>query len=199
VRLKLTVGVAIEHQKNLRDFQDKVRDNGWRIKWIPWQEQGRAEYIYNTPLTLFTGFGGAGLFLGSVAYLLFFKQVQWPILAIGLAGLMMIFIGRIYAAFNKQGGWLQLTARCIDREIQERHYPSKRNVKIVWECRLLCEFNHDGTEYRVTPETSNIAGFQSQDLIQRYLNDRIRPDGTCKLWIDPGNPLHAVFDKKQWI
>jgi hypothetical protein len=111
----------------------------------------------------------------------------------------MIFLGRIYAAFNKQGGWVQLTARCIDREIQERHYPGKGNVKIVWECRLLCEFNHDGTEYRVTPEISHIAGFQSQDTAQKYLTERIRPDGTSSLWIDPRNPLHAVFDKKQWI
>jgi hypothetical protein len=183
----------------LRDFQDKVRDSGWRIKWIPWQEHGRAEYIYNTPLTLFTGLGGAALFLGSVVYLLFFKQFQWPILAIGLAGLVMIFLGRIYASFNKQTGWLQLTARCIDREIQERRYPGKGNIKIIWEYRLLCEFNYDGTEYRVTPETSHIAGFQSQDLAQRYLSERIRSDGTCKLWIDPRNLLHAVFDKKQWI
>jgi len=185
--------------KKLRDFQDQVRDSGWRIKWIPWQEPCRAEYIYNTPLTLFTGFGGAALFLGSVAYLLLFKQVQWPILAIGLAGFIMIFLGRIYAAFNKQGGWLQLTARCIDREIQERRYPGKGNIKIIWEYRLLCVFNHNGTEYKVTPEASHIAGFQSQDLAQKYLNEKIRSDGTCNLWVDPRNPLHAVFDKKQWI
>jgi hypothetical protein len=159
----------------------------------------RAEYIYNTPLTLFTGFGGAALFLVSVVYLLIFKHGQGPILAIGLAGLIMIFLGRIYAFFNKQAGWIQLTARCIDREIQERHYPSKGNIKIVWEYRLLCVFNHGGNEYRVTPEASSIAGFQSQYIVQKYLNERIRPDGTCKLWVDPRNPLHAVFDKKQWI
>jgi hypothetical protein len=148
---------------------------------------------------LFTGFGGAALFLGSVVYLLLFKHDQGPVLAIGLGGLVMIFLGRIYAAFNKQGGWIQLTARCLDREIQERHYPGKGSIKIIWEYRLLCVFIHNGTEYRVTPEAANIAGFQSQDLAQKYLNELIRPDGTCKLWVDPGNPLHAVFDKKQWI
>lgn len=183
----------------LRDFQDQARNSGWRIKWIPWQEPGRTEYIDNTPLTLLTGVGGASLFLGSVVYLLLFKHVQGLVLAIGLAGLFMIFLGRLYAAFNKQGEWIQLPARCIDREIQERHYPSRGNVKIVWEYRLLCVFNHNATEYKVTPEASHIAGFQSYDLAQKYLNERIRPDGTCKLWIDPRNPLHAVFDKKQWI
>jgi len=185
--------------KKLRDFQDQVRDGDWQIKWIPWQEPGNVEYVYNTPLTLFTGFGGAALFIGSVVYLLIFKHVQGAVLAIGLAGLIMIFLGRLYASFNKQAGWTCLTARCIDREIQESHYPSKGNIKIIWEYRLLCVFNHNGTEYRVTPEASHIAGFQSQDIAQKYLNERIRPDGTCKLWVDPRNPLHAVFDKKQWI
>jgi len=191
--------LQLNFKNNLRDFQDQVRDSGWRIQWIPWQEQGRSEYIYNTSLTLFTGFGGAALFLGSVIYLLLFKQVQGLVLAIGMAGLIMIFLGRIYAAFNKQGGWLQLTARCIDREIQERHYPSKGNINIVWEYRLLCVFNHNGTEYRVTPEASHVMGFQSQDIAKKYLTERIRPDGTCKVWVDPRNALHAVFDKKQWI
>jgi hypothetical protein len=189
----------LNDSNKLRDFQDHVRDTGWRIKWIPWQEPGHVEYVYNTPLTLFTGFGGAALFIGSVAYLLIFKQAQGPLLAIGVAGLVMIFLGRIYAAFNKQAGWIQLTARCIDREIQERHYPGKENIKIVWEYRLLCVLNHNGTEYRVTPEVSHIAGFQSQDLAQKYLTERIRTDGTCNLWVDPQNPLHTVFDKKQWI
>ena len=186
-------------KQKLRDYQDQIRDRGWRIKWIPWQEPGQAEYIHNTPLTLLTGFGGAALFFVSVVYLIVFKHAQWPILAVGLAGLVMIFLGRIYASINKQAGWLYLTARCIDRDIQERHYPSKGNVKIIWEFRLICEFTHNGTKYRVTPEASHTAGFQSQDLVQKYLNARMQPDSTCKLWVNPQNPLHTVFDKKQRI
>ena len=182
----------------LRDSQDLIRDGGWRIKWIPWQEPGAAEFVHNTPLTLFTGFGGAALFFGSV-YMLCSRHAQWPALATGVAGLAMIFLGRIYASYNKQAGWMRITARCIDREIQECRYPSKGNIKSVWEYRLLCVFTHDGREYRVTPEASHIMGFPSQDLAQKYLNERIRPDGACRLLVDPGNPLHAVFDKKQWI
>ncbi len=185
-------------KKNLRDFQDQIRDRDWRIKWIPWQEPGCVEYIHNTSLTLFTGFGGAALFLGSVFWLCF-KQAQWPVLIIGLAGLLMIFLGRLYAAFNKQAGWLCLTAQCIDQEIQERHFSCKGNIKIVWEYRLLCVFTHNGSEYRVTPEAAHIAGFQSQELVRKYLNERIRSDFTCQLWVDPENLLHAVFDKKQRI
>lgn len=188
----------MDNKNKLRDFQDKIRDRCWRIKWIPWQGLGQVEYIYNTPLTLFTGFGGAAVFFGSV-YLLVNRHAQWRVLAVGLVGLVMIFLGRIYAAFNKQAGWMRLTARCIDREILECHFPHRGNIKIVWEYRLLCVFAHNGNEYRVTPEASHIAGFQSKDLVQKYLDERIQPDGTCQLWIDPRNHLHAVFDKKQRI
>ncbi|MFZ2631335.1 MAG: hypothetical protein WA081_01310 [Desulfosalsimonadaceae bacterium] len=94
---------------------------------------------------------------------------------------------------------MRITARFIDREIQECRYPSKGNIKIVWEYRLLCVFTHGGREYRVTPEASHIMGFPSQDLAQTYLDESIRPDGACRLLVDPGNPIHAVFDKKQWI
>ncbi|MHB8138069.1 MAG: hypothetical protein ACYDGO_06720 [Smithellaceae bacterium] len=184
--------------QKLRDSQDHIRNSGWRIKWIPWQEPGQAEYVHNTPLTLLTGFGGAALFFVSV-YLLVFKHAQWPVLVVGLTGLVMIFLGRIYASINKQARWIYLTARCIDQDIQERHYPNKGNIKILWEYRLICVFTHNGSEYRVTPEASHIAGFQSRDLVQKYLNERIQPDGTCNLWVDPQNPLHAVFDKKQRI
>ena len=185
-------------REKLRDVQDRTRNQGWRIEWIPWQDPGRAEYVHNTPLTLCTGFGGAALFFVSV-YLLISGHAQGTALAVGLSGLVLIFAGRLYAAFNKQAGWIRLTAQCIDREIHECHFPSKGNRKIVWEYRLLCTFTRNGSEYRVTPEASHTAGFRSQDLARKYLDERIGPDGTCRVWVDPGNPLHAVFDHKQRI
>ena len=98
---------------------------------------------------------------------------------------------------NMMGGYAD--SAVYKSEIQERQYPHRGNVKTVREERLLCEFTHNGSEYRVTPEASHIAGFQSQYLLQEHLSDRIHPDYTCELWVDPRNPLHAVFDKKQWI
>ncbi|MDI1302965.1 MAG: hypothetical protein PSX71_13755 [bacterium] len=185
-------------QKSLREVQDKVRDEGWRIKWIPWQDAGRVEQVYNTPLTLLSGFGGAAVFVGAVWFMAS-GHAQWPVLVAALTGLLTIFLGRIYAAFNKQAGWIRVTARCIDRDLQERDYPARGNVKVVWECRLLCEFSHDGREYRVTPEASRLAGCPSRQALAQYLQEKIQPDGLCTLWIDPENPLHAVFEKKQWI
>lgn len=50
----------------LRKMQEMARNAGWRIKWIPWQEPGKVEMVYNTPLTLVTGLGGAAVFIGAM-------------------------------------------------------------------------------------------------------------------------------------
>ena len=31
--------------------------------------------------------------------------------------------------------------------------------------------------------------------LEQYLEERLEPDGSCRLWIDPVNPLHAIFHK----
>jgi hypothetical protein len=186
-------------ENRLRDYQDNIRDAGWRIKWIPWQKPGRPEYVYNTPLTFFTGFGGAGLFIGAIIWLLVFRDAQGPALTVAIAGIVVIISGRVYAAINKQSGWVCIDARCIDREIKQCISPSEGNVNYVWEMRVLCKLIMNDREYKVTLEASHVTSFGSIDTAEEYLNDRIQFDGTCRLWVDPRNPLHAVFDKKQWI
>ncbi|HBA60042.1 MAG TPA: hypothetical protein DCZ92_04330 [Elusimicrobia bacterium] len=182
---------------SIRELQDGLRDAGWRIKWIAWQETGRPEYVFNTPLTLATGFGGAALFLGS-AYLAASGRAPASVMVWGIAGIALIIAGRLYAARAKQIGWVAVEARCLDREARELR-SSGRGAATVWEYRLLCSFSYDGREYKVTPEPSHTLAFSSEDKLNAYLAERITPGGTCALWIDPANPLHAVFDKKQGI
>ena len=186
-------------ENKLRNFQDQIRDAGWRIKWIPWQEQGRPEYVYNTPFTLITGLGGAALFIGALIWLMVLKSAQPLALAAAAVGLLMIIFGRIYAAFNKQSDWICIDAACIEREIKQCEFYSEGNMNYVWEYRVLCEFTFNGRKYRVTPEASHIMSFVTESGAQDYLNERIQPDGKCRLWIDPRNPVHGVFDKKQRI
>jgi len=197
-------------QNRVRDLQDRARNANWRIQWIPWQEPGRPEYVYNTPLTLATGFGGATLFLGAAGHVFFpvFRPNQnlepspeelYATIGVAVSGLAIILLGRIYAAFSKQAGWKAVTARCLDREIQERHSYSGGKRSTAWEYRLLCSFNFNGRKYKVTPEASRIVAFTSHENAEQYLKTRIKPDGTCRLWIDTRNPLHAVFHKKQKI
>ncbi len=197
-------------QKKLRDIQDRVRNAGWRIKSIPWQESGRPEYVYNTPLTLVTGFGGAALFIGAAGHVFFpiFRSGKNPepapeelyvTIGVAISGLAIILLGRLWAAISKQAGWQKVTACCIDREIQKRYSYSGGKRSTSWEYRLLCTFHFNYRSYEVTPEASHTVAFMSERKVEEYLEERIRPDGTCRLWIDLKNPLHAVFHKKQKI
>jgi hypothetical protein len=189
----------VKIENKLRDYQDRLRDEGWRIKWIPWQESGRPEYVYNTPLTMLTGLGGAALFIGAAIWMVVSKTVEWPIFAAAMAGLVVVILGRLYAAFRKQYKWICINALCIDREIRQCSVVSEGNMNYVWEYRVICKFTLNGKDYKVTPEASHVVSFNSADAAQDYLINKIKSDNKCLLWIDPENPLHAVFDKKQRI
>ena len=194
---------------NVRDLQDRARNSGWRISWIPWQEEGKPEYVYNTPLTLVTGFGGVLIFIGAIVHILFMPKI--PVentggipremlipLIVAVSGLFIGVLGRVYAARHKQSRWKSLRARCVDREIQ-KCLAGGEDASYVWEYRLVCAFNFHGKEYQVTPEKSHVFAFNSKEKLEKYLGERIAADGTCRLYIDPQNPLHAVFDKKQHV
>ena len=194
-------------ERSIRRLQDKARNTGWRIQWIPWQETGRPEYVYNTPLTLVTGFGGAAVFLLSIGAILLgkYRPEISPVhteadvvktIIVGVAGLVIIILGRIYASFHKQAGWKPVTAQVLDQEIQECVDADERGS---YEFRLLCRFRYRGKNYDVTPETSRMMSFTSERRAHKYLDERISAGNTCRLWIDPRNPLHAVFHKKQKI
>jgi hypothetical protein len=183
-------------QKQLCDMQDRLRNAGWRIRWIPWQAPDTPEYIHSkNPLPLI----GAALFLGAI--FLPGRRIGGITISVNMtiagavAGLALAMIGIIYVAHQRQAGWERVDARCIDREIGKCEDADRT---VTWAYRLICVFTYQGQEYTVTPEPLHLIGFHSEHRVQEYLRQRIQPDGRCQLWIDPRNPLHAIFHKKRW-
>lgn len=181
-------------RKSLSSLQQNIRNAGWRIQWIPWQDEGKCEVVYNTPLTLCTGLGGASLFV-TMIWLVVSHRVPKPWIGLGVLGLFVALGGRFYAAWRQQRDWLRIEAICTDREIVRA--PTDNGY--AWEYRLLCQFSYQGQTYCVTPESSRAVSFTSERAAQGYLGQRIAPDGDCVLWIDPHNPLHAVFHQKKKV
>jgi hypothetical protein len=185
-------------QKKLRHIQDNYRNAGWRIQWIPWWEPEKPEVIRpKNPLPLI----GVALFLGAIFWgqrpIFGISLSVYQTIAVLIAGLAIIMLGVIISAFQNQFGWIRINAFCIDREIRE-YSREPGDLTSTWGYRLLCVFNYEGQEYKVTPEASHLTGFNSERQVQKYLNERIGHDGYCQLWIDPDNPLHTIFHKKKW-
>ena len=111
-----------------------------------------------------------------------------------MAGLAITMLGIISAAFQKQAGWKCIDAQCIDREIGECE-KDPGVMTSTWVYRLVCVFNYEGKEYKVTPEPSHLTSFSSERQVQKYLDERIQPGGRCQLWINPKNPLQTIFHK----
>ena len=183
--------------ESLRNVQDSNRDEGWRIKWIPWQEPGQLEFVYNTPLTTVAGIAGFLLFLGALGYYLLHGGSPW-ILGVAGLGWVLLMLGRFYAAWHKQRGWSRVRARCVDRELREFSNIYVANSLKNWQFRLLCEYEFEGMTVRVTPEPSRLLAFRSGEEAQKYLAEHIAANSDCALWINLRNPRQASFpDRKK--
>lgn len=179
-------------------MQDRLRNAGWRIQWIPWWEADKPEIIRpRNPLCLI----GLALFLG----VFFWNNYSFfgvtlslsQVLIIAVSGLAIIMLGIILSACQIQYGWKQVVARCIDREISE-YAREPGDLTSSWGYRLVCVFHFEGEEYKVTPEPSHVVTFNSKRQVQRYLHEKITDDGSCRLWINPENPLLTIFHKRRW-
>ena len=185
-------------KNNLKKWQDTARDAGWRIKFIAWQD--RLEMVYNTPFTIFTGFGGALLFFASITLVMVKGFPTWYLGFAGF-GIFMGIMGRFYAAWHKYHRWPSVTAQVLDKEIRDFQVPKKGMVgmRTIWSFRVLCEFNYQGRTYQVTPITTNIMDFRSKSALEKYLEETITLSQTCTIWINPDNVLQSCFHTRPKI
>ena len=58
-----------------------------------------------------------------------------------------------------------------------------------WAFRLMCEFVHEGKDYRVTPLFWRTFG--SEKAVQEFLGKQIGKDNGCLLYMNSRNPLQT--------
>jgi len=175
-------------EQNLRTLQDQQRNTGWRIRWIAWQASGRPEYVYNTPATKAASLTGAAVF---VAGCVFMRRYHLPALGLAVAGLVLIVLTRVYAAWRQRHNWVTVAATCLDSEIRQGYAARHPGLQEVYELRLLCGFSFDGQNFTVTPEINRLVNFNTSQAAEDFLTRTLRPNRSCTLLIDPDNPLHA--------
>lgn len=186
--------------KQLRKFQDNMRNSGWRIQHISWLPDDKVEtYNPKSPVTWFLIIAGLFCFLGSPVLLSQQIFSTGIIISIMIFGLVLLMSSRFAAGYFRYGHFVPVEAVCMDREIREYKDPDSMeafNNITFWQPRILCAFEFQNKTYKVTPIIVKINAFRKEETAKKFLDKRIDENGKCTLWINPKNPLHTVFHKK---
>lgn len=187
-------------EKKLRKLQDEIRNSGWRIRHISWLPPGKVErYGPGNPSTWFLILLGLACFFGGPVLLCQPGFLAWAGIPIMVFGLILVGLSRYAAGRFLYGRFVPVKAVCLDREVQEFIDPDSigsLTENTFWLPRILCEFEFRNQSYRVTPIIVKTVAFKTEEGVHRFLNKRLDSDGQCTLWVDPENPLHAIFHKK---
>ena len=186
-------------KRKIRRFQDKQENAGWRIQMISYDDVVKPKAVFNGVATT-----GAIIFI--IGFILAFNAVrpgQLPVrfsinhgkkigLALVIAGLLLALFGIWFKARRKRKDWELTDARCVDRELKKIWLTDTRTGAGFWGWfwRIICEYEYSGKAVRVTP-TVYWSNFTSEPAAMKFLEERISPDGNCKLHINPKNPLQT--------
>lgn len=161
---------------------DNTADNSnWRTKPIPFRDSA-SMVDTNWGAVLGALFFVGGIFAGLKAT---------PLFTISIVGLVLALVSILFRGQMVRRNRKHVLARCTDREWKRvLGAPGQRGgAREAWTFLLLCEFELDGTRYTVTP--GYWSTFVSEGHLRRFLDKVISPDGKCRLWVNPKNPLQA--------
>lgn len=187
-------------EMKLRKLQDGIRDRGWRIKHVSWLPEGKLEYYGpNNISTWLLVIFGLLCFLGGPVLSSKLSLPVWGVIALMVFGLVLLMLSRYAAGHFLYSRFVSVEALCVDKEIREFICPDSAGSlteSTFWVPRILCNFEFRNQSFRVTPIIVKTVAFSSKKGADHFLEKRMDANGKCRLWIDPDNPLHAVFHKK---
>lgn len=169
-------------------------DCGWRIESIPFGSPGKPSKSISFILSTL-GLLAFGCLVTSVVMLFRTEDPHYMILF--AFGGISAFLLHLSNERLRRADWIQITAKCIDKEIKMRRIMGSRGSvgNPVWDFRMLCEFVLDGQQYKVTPLYRKM--FNSEKEVNEFLSNTIDDSGNCILRVNPRNPLEADFVGKK--
>ncbi len=167
-------------------------DSAWRIEKIPHEEAKVRGVVAFLP-----AIGAIGFIIGfPMLLLILFSRMRilarfyYAAMVLSAAGLFVMFMGLWLMARQKRRGWKIVYGRCVDRELKQVYSPHGEHSGWVWDWRIVCEYEWNGTTYRATPEVG-WSTYATEKEALKYLEKRISATGRCKLGINPKVPLQA--------
>jgi hypothetical protein len=114
---------------------------------------------------------------------------------------MLVYNARVSHHYS-HAHWLDVEAEIIDLEIKEPIRISKssgsgRNISYMY-CafRLLCVYQRNGQQYRVTPGKESLFHCKSEDDVHKFL-EKNSDNNKCQLIIHPEYPLYSKIGYKR--
>ncbi len=180
-------------QNSLREFQDMMANDGWRIQQISHARGGKPVMVGFENWAGYMGLVGL-LFIPVGIGLALYTGKYWnnpiPGIVVGVLGWVVLLISIPLKIMVKKRNWTYIKAKCIDREI--RKVRCRRGYR--WVVRILCEMSIDGETIRCTPSVYwDNNSFSSEKATMDLLNLKIGSDGSCILRINP-NKLELEAD-----
>lgn len=162
----------------------------WRIKRVPYDQFGKAQYtrIYGwgwlSPIGLVT------LVSGGIGFAVNVKTDDEWLAGMMLTGFLMIWIGIFLNGFSERKSMTLLDAKCLD--VQINHIGARKNRSADWAVRALVEYGYNGEIYLSTPMPPGYAAFLSEEAATEF-SSYLSGAESIKLYIDPKRPTRSLF------
>lgn|GEM_PF-2582034 len=189
--------------------QDKALNEGWRIRFISYEPDGQFMtfgYGENLAGRLAACFGAISLVAVIAAtalgiYTAMAGEEPWAermfrqAVYVCLAGLALSVPCLLVARLVFRATLRRTLATCIDREYRSSPHPE--HGRDIWSARIVCRYPFEDISRTGTPYlkigAEDGAQFISREAAEQFLAQRIAPDGTCWLLVDPRRPLRAYL------
>lgn len=112
--------------------------------FLPWIETstfsptiGNASFNAVSLTGISTGFGILGIIMGSISFLMFYKEMKWTM----LPGYMVVFIGVIFLMEYSQNSAVSSLSTGSYYQVIKYNYTPQFGVYLFLICGLLCSFS----------------------------------------------------------
>ncbi|HTW95499.1 MAG TPA: hypothetical protein VMD30_11925 [Tepidisphaeraceae bacterium] len=197
-QILVALGLASRRHPRWATSLEASRANaGWRIPLITIDDDGTLIAETNSGTALVLSIGALAFIACTACLLVGNARLAIELFAAAVVIIVTALILQAIRVRQTLGSWEITPAHCLDLEIRQVviAVANRGRPYMGWVCRALCEFQHAGQTYRVTPVGNGVGEkhFSSEDAAQKFMSAAVGSGGKCQLRVNPDNPRQTAF------